>query len=66
MVGVKGFSQEKFDKARHFSGAMISDMYGNFKPILKWNPDYIILHIGTNDVFRNRNTANELLDEILA
>ena len=34
------------------------------KPILKSNPDYIILHIGTNDA--SRNTANELLDKILA
>ena len=38
---------------------MINDMHDNLKPILKWNPDYIILHIGTNDAFRN--TENELL-----
>ena len=47
---------------KHFLGAMINDMHDNLKPILKWNPGYIILHIGTNDAFRN--TENELLDTI--
>ena len=45
-------------------GSMISDMYDLFKPILERNPDYIILHIGTNNA--SKNTANELLDKILA
>lgn len=37
-------------------------MHDNLKPILKWNPDYFILHIGTNDALRNNE--NELLDTI--
>ena len=45
-------------------GSMISDMYDLFKPILERNPDYIILHIGTNNA--SKNTANERLDKILA
>ena len=45
-------------------GSMISDMYDLFKPILERNPDYIILHIGTNNA--SKNTANEPLDKILA
>ena len=45
-------------------GSMISDMYDLFKPILERNPDYIILHIGTNNA--SKNTANELLVKILA
>ena len=30
--------------------------------LLKRNPDYMILHIATNEVYRN--TTNELLDKI--
>ena len=43
---------------------MINDMYYNLKPILKLNPDYIVLHLGTDNAFRN--TANELLRKMLA
>ena len=43
---------------------MINGMYGHFKPILIQNPDYIVLHISPNEPFRN--TANELLDKVLA
>ena len=38
-------------------GSMISDMYDLFKPILERNPDYIILHIGTNNASKNKILA---------
>ena len=54
----------KITKVRPFSGAMVRAMYDLLKPILKRNPDSIILHIGTNDA--SRNTTDESLDKILA
>ena len=38
-------------------------MYGYMKPLLRKLPDYIILHIGTNDAVNN--TSREILDKIL-
>ena len=36
-------------KVRYFPGALTDDMYDYMKPLLWKLPDYIILHIGTND-----------------
>ena len=38
-------------------------MYDYMKPLLRKLPDYIILHIGTNDAVNN--TSREILDKIL-
>ena len=59
----KLLSRIRIIKVRPFSGAMISDMYNHLNLILRHNPDYIILHVGTNDA--SRNTANELLNKML-
>ena len=58
------FCGKELSRLGPFSVAVISNMYDLLKPILKRNPDYTILHIGTNDA--SGNTANELLDKILA
>ena len=50
-------------KVRHFPGAPTDDMYDYMKPLLRKLPDYIILHIGTNDALDN--TSREILDKIL-
>ena len=50
-------------KVRYFPGARTDDMYDNMKPPHRKLPDYIILHIGTNDALDN--TSREILDKVL-
>ena len=45
-----------------FPGATIQDMRDYLKPILRRNPDSIILHVGTNDA--NHNKAKKIMDDI--
>ena len=49
----KRISGNRNVKLRIFPGAFTHDMYDYLKPLLKKNPDNIILHIGTN------NSVNE-------
>ena len=49
-------------KVRYFTGARTDDIY-DYMPLLRKLPDYIILHIGTNDAVKN--TSREILDKIL-
>ena len=51
-------------KVRQFLGATITDMYDHLKPILKRHPEFLILHIGTNDT--SKYTPNEIVDIVLA
>ena len=55
----------KTDKhtVRFFRGGTIEYMEVNIKPILKREPDYIILHVGTNNA--TNLTARDLLDKRL-
>ena len=48
---------------KSFSGANVRDMQDNIKPILRHKPEYIILHVGTNDSLNL--PPNEILDKIL-
>ena len=50
-------------KVRYFPGSCIDDLYDYMKPLLRKLPDYIILHIGTNDALDN--TLRETLDKVL-
>ena len=50
-------------KVRFFRGGTIEDMEDNIKPILKREPDYIILHVGTNNA--TNLTARYILDKLL-
>ena len=46
-------------KVRFFRGGTIEDMEDNIKPVLKREPDYIILHVGTNNA--TNSTAHDIL-----
>jgi lysophospholipase L1-like esterase len=66
---VKGLDQFKLSRAtkqnigdRCFPGATVQDMKDHIRPILRRNPDTIVLHIGTNDVKGNK--ASKVLDDI--
>ena len=50
-------------KVFHFSGARIEDLNHYIVPIIKIKPDYLILHVGTNDATANssRKIVNDLL-----
>ena len=50
-------------KVRYFPGARTDDMYDYMKPLLWKLPNYIILHVGTNDAVSN--ISREILDKIL-
>ena len=50
-------------KAKFFRGGTIEDMEDNIKPILKREPDYIILHVRTNNA--TNSTAGDILDKLL-
>ena len=50
-------------KVRFFRGGTIEDMEDNIKPVLKREPDYIILHVGTNNA--TNSTARDILDKLL-
>ena len=56
-------SQKRKGKVKSFSGANIRGMHDNIKPILRHKPEYMILHIGTNDALNL--PPNEILDKIL-
>ena len=42
-------SQKRRVKVKSFSSANVRDMRNNIKPILWHKPEYIILHVGTNN-----------------
>ena len=50
-------------KVRYFPGARTDDMYDYIKALLRKLPDYVILHIRTNDALNS--TSREILDKIL-
>ena len=50
-------------KVRYLPGARTDHIYDYMKPLLRKLPNYIILHIGTNDALNN--TSREILDKIL-
>ena len=64
--GIDGslLSQKRLEKVRQFPAAIITDMYNYLKPILKRHPEFLILHIGTNDT--SKYTPNEIVDRVLA
>lgn len=50
-------------KVRDFRGASIDDLKHHLVPLLKKEPEHIILHVGTND--STSKTSREILDELL-
>ena len=47
----------------HFSRARIEDINQYIIPIVKKQPDYLILHVGTNDA--TTNTSKKIIDNLL-
>ena len=50
-------------KLRSFPGAKTDDMFHYLVPLLEKNPDYVILHVGTNDAVDHQ--SNEFISKIL-
>ena len=50
-------------KVFHFSGARIKDINQYIIPIIKKQPDYVILHARTNDA--TTNTSKKIVDDLL-
>ena len=50
-------------KVFHFSGARIEDLNHYIVPIIKNKPDYLILHVGTNDA--TTNSSRKIVDDLL-
>ena len=47
----------------HFSRARTEDINQNVMPVIKKEPDYLILHVGTNDA--TTNTSKKVVDDLL-
>ena len=66
---VNGIDEKRLSKKHgnvkvfHFSGARIEDINQYIIPIIKKQPDYLILHVGTNDA--TTNTSENILDDLL-
>ena len=56
-------SKDRSIKVRCFPGSTIDDMYFNIIPVIKKKPDFLILHVGTNDAKTCSET--EILDKLL-
>ena len=51
-------------KVRCFKGSTVEDMYHYLYPLLQKEPDYLILHVGTNDC--THHTFEKVLNDLLA
>ena len=66
---VNGIDEKRLSKKHgnvkvfHFSGARIEDTNQYIIPIIKKQPDYLILHVGTNDA--TTNTSKKIVDDLL-
>ena len=50
-------------KVFYFSGARINDMNHHLMPVIAKQPDYLILHVRTNDA--TTNTSRKIIDDLL-
>ena len=65
---VNGIDEKKLQKhgsvkVFYFSSARINDMNHHLMPIIAKRPDYLILHVGTNDA--TTNTSRKIIDDLL-
>ena len=60
----KKMSRNRKVKIRFFPGAKIKDMFHYIIPLLEKKPDYVILHVGTNDApyKADSDISNEILE----
>ena len=61
----QGMTSDEKVYIKSFPGAKVECMTDYIKPTLKFNPDAIILHIGTNDL-RSEKSAEDIGNEILS
>ena len=59
----KRLSKNNTAKVRCFPGATINNMFYYTKPLLEKKPDYIILHVSTNDAITK--TSDIILNELM-
>ena len=50
-------------KERSFTGGKTDDMFHYLVPLLEKNPDYVILHVGTNDAVDHQ--SSDIISKIL-
>ena len=62
-IDEKRLSRKYNVRVRAFSGASVEDMYWYLYPLLKKEPDYVILHVGTNNC--TYDTPEDILCNIL-
>ena len=65
---VNGINEKRLQKhgnvkVFYFSGARINDMNHHLMPIIAKQPDYLILHVGTNGA--TNNTFRKIIDDLL-
>ena len=65
---INGIDQKKLQKHSnvkvfYFSGARINDMNHHLLPIIAKQPDFLILHVRTNDA--TTNTSRKIIDDLL-
>ena len=66
---VSGIDEKRLSKKHsnvnvfHFAGARIEDVNQYIIPIIKKEPDYLILHVGTN--YATTNTSKKIVDDLL-
>ena len=61
----KKLRHKKLIKVRSFSGAKVSCMYDHVKPTIReFNPNHIILHVGTNEL-KSSKTASQISRSVI-
>ena len=61
----KKLRHKKLIKTRSFSGAKVSCMYDHVKPTIReFNPNHIILHVGTNEL-KSSKTASQISRSVI-
>ena len=66
---ISGIDEKRLSKKHsnvnvfHFAGARIEDVNQYIIPIIKKQPDYLILHVGTNDA--TTNTSKTIVNDLL-
>ena len=66
---VSGLKEELLSNKKHqvivrcSRGATVEDIFDYVKPILKRKPDYVVLHVGTNNA--KDMTSKNMLDKLL-
>ena len=61
----KGLSKKHTVKVRSYPGDTTKDLTDDIKPVMRKNPDLVVIHFGTNDITKNGvNTKGNLQDTI--